>query len=338
VAPGILRYHEPVQCSRWLLWIVLLGCGPRGGQNAPIQAPGGLPVDIQGNQQISISRLRAAIAAGDMSSNDAIVRTVNALYFDSGFVQVKIKSSDDAQHIVVDIREGAQFSFGDLQFQGAGRSKLPGPPFRPGDVFSSSKLATYADSLRSYCADKGLHASVRPLTRVNEKARTIDITIEVVSPDAALLLDDKPAACVPTRDIGRGEALVLRRDEVVTLGPAHAYHFSRICVRDQAAIRICSSAEVRLLGSGNMVIAGRGIGSGDGQPAHLNLRSSTTAKLHVLFATSEAPLRVNLFAPRAANFVYAVTGQAGLTLGGGKLQNSQANLGWNDTHNFPSCF
>lgn len=338
MTPGILRYHRLVQFSRWLLWIVVLGCGPSVAQNSPIQAPGGVPVDIQGNQQISLARLRAAIAAGDMSSKDAITRTVNALYFDSGFVLVQIKSSEDAQHIVVDISEGGQFSFGGLVFKGAGRSKLPSPPFRPGDVFSSSKLATYVESLRSYCADKNLDASVRPLTLVNEKTRTIDITIEVVSPNAALLLDEKPAACIPTRDIGRGEALVLRRDQIVTLGSARAYHFSRICVRDKAAIRICTSAEIRLLRSGPVVIAGLGIGSSDSRPAELNLRSATTGKLHLLFATGGAPLRANVFAPTAASLVYAVTGQKGLTLGGNMLRKSQANLGWNDTRNFPSCF
>lgn len=295
----------------------------------------GLPVDIQGNQELSLSNIRRVIAISDMSSASVIATAVTGLYFDEGFVTARVEASEDAQHILVTIDEGARFSFGTLLLKGTGRGSLPVPPFRQGDVYSSSQVQIYLESLRGFYARANHEVALRSLTEMHEETKTIDIIIEIQGKDSDGPIHLAPVACVPTPDIGQGEALVLRRNQEVVLGDQRSYYFSRICVRDSASIRICSKAEIRV--PGRVVIGGRGIGGAGSRPALLVFWSSTTNKIYMLFDNALGHVSASLRARHSPDLVYSITGHHGISFAGIEPARRKANRFRNDTGNFPAC-
>lgn len=336
---GALRYYAAV--SARILWclpiVMLLGCSSAAVHNQRAVSLGGLPVDIEGNEELPLERLRQAIADGDMSSANVIATTVTGLYMDSGFIQARVRGSEDAERILIEIEEGERFTFGALQFKGKGRGSLPAPPFKQGDVFSSTQLRHYLETVRAFYASANHEVALRPLTVTRPETYSVDITVEIQAKNSDGPIHLEAQACVPTPNIGRGESLVLRGDQSVVLGAGRTYHFSKICVRDRASIHVCTRAEIRISRMGKVIVGGKGLGGFGGGAAEVTISSLTRNKMYFLFDTARGHIKATVASRLSPGLVYSVTGQFGLSLTSKSAGPSVKNRHKNDTSNFPTC-
>ncbi len=117
----------------------------------------------------------------------ASIEKIKAMYMDEGFVRVKInvadaKLSDDKQsvNINVDITEGEQYNFNNVGFKGdttydeAVLADLV--TFKKGELFSKSELEKTTNAIANRFGNDGFYfAEVRPVTRINDANKTIDV-------------------------------------------------------------------------------------------------------------------------------------------------------------------
>lgn len=130
-------------------------------------------------------------------------------------------------------------------------------------------------------------------------------------------------------------ALIVEGDQTVVL-PAGRHVFSRICVHQRGSLRVRGATTIVLVGNETSVIGGRGIGHVEPVPVTLTLVTEDTPEVHVLFDNDEAPITLELSAPRATIGV-AITGRAGLTLGGTGAKKVIHNGAWGLPESFPKC-
>ncbi len=119
------------------------------------------------------------------------LQAIQAVYLDRGFVNVKvgkpaISLSPDKRFLyaTVHVEEGEQFTIGKIDFSGELLDKRPELEkllqSKPGDLFSRSKVGHDLFGIGDVYKDMGYaYANVNPLTNVDPKARTVDLTFEV---------------------------------------------------------------------------------------------------------------------------------------------------------------
>ncbi|CAG1065023.1 Outer membrane protein assembly factor BamA [uncultured bacterium] len=112
-------------------------------------------------------------------------------YFDNGYINADILDSrvllsEDRRwfHITISLSEGEQYRTGKLDMSGDildGKEELLDKlKLKGGEVFSRSTLSKGIDAISTAYGDKGYaYAEVRPLTKVNNADKTIDITVDV---------------------------------------------------------------------------------------------------------------------------------------------------------------
>ncbi|ANB91295.1 membrane protein [Moraxella ovis] len=157
-------------------------------------------VNIIGNQHFSDETIKDEFALKDKKWNplsksdrysqeklNASLEALQALYMNEGFVRFKVDNStlniDEEKNKVfveVALTEGQQYSFGKTQFLGnvtydvAELNELVN--FKEGETFSQAKLEEVTASVASKFGDDGYYyAQIRPITRINDETRTVDI-------------------------------------------------------------------------------------------------------------------------------------------------------------------
>jgi len=121
--------------------------------------------------------------------NDALL--IADHYFNNGFINVKVGEpkvtlSPDKKYLDVEIEisEGEQFRFGELEFRGetadARRELGDRLKMKPGEIFNRSFLRMDVTTLTDWFADKGYaFANIVPQTRVDQEKRVVDISFDV---------------------------------------------------------------------------------------------------------------------------------------------------------------
>ncbi len=121
---------------------------------------------------------------------DIDVQRLRYLYFNEGYVQVKVDRpqvyvTPDKKNIYITIRidEGDQFNVGEIDFAGDllySRDELAGAiEINKRDIFSYEVLQKDLSELQAKYGDLGYaFANVIPRTRINEKDRKVDVTFE----------------------------------------------------------------------------------------------------------------------------------------------------------------
>jgi outer membrane protein insertion porin family len=153
-------------------------------------------------------------------------------YFDNGYINADIQDSrvllsEDKRwfYVTVSITEGEQYRTGKLDVTGElldGKEELIKKiKLSEGDVFSRSVLSMGLEGISEAYGDKGFaYAEVRPQTKVNPDARTIDITVDVKKNEPVYIERIDLAGNVRTRD------KVIRRE--VEVGEGDLYSSSEL--------------------------------------------------------------------------------------------------------------
>ena len=155
-------------------------------------------VELKGNKKVPEAELRKAMAleAGKPFVRDEVERAallLSALYYDRGFVQVRIDTevgATNAQGVVplaFVIDEGDVYSIGALH-----ATKLGAPVekelldtvvrARPKQVFVRSKVVEDLERVNAFFAARRQQVVVTPLTEIDPKKKTIDLTFEIDAP------------------------------------------------------------------------------------------------------------------------------------------------------------
>lgn len=158
-----------------------------------------------GNQKISSSKLKAYLRTSEggffsfISDSGAFKQDVfdqdlqilNYIYFNEGFVQVKISHPQvyvtpdkKAIYITIHIEEGEQFNVGTLDFSGdlmfSNEELRNGAQLNPNELFVSEKLQKDLQTIKAKYGDLGYaFTNVIPKTRINDKERLVDITYQI---------------------------------------------------------------------------------------------------------------------------------------------------------------
>jgi len=117
------------------------------------------------------------------------LRAIEKMYSDIGYLQVEISdpvidASEKGLTIRVDIKEGPQFSVGDIAISGDSSMDfdvlLAKLELEKGEIFNRSHLTEDVEILERHYTDRGFYfAGVRPGTRLNPESRTIDVEFQV---------------------------------------------------------------------------------------------------------------------------------------------------------------
>jgi outer membrane protein insertion porin family len=125
----------------------------------------------------------------DVFQRDLIL--LQAHYWDRGYVQVKIGTpvldlSPDKRslYITINIDEGPQYRLGKIDIKGdllqSREAFLARVSVRPGEIFNRSKLSEDLQQLTDFYKDRGYaYVNATPLTPVDEKTKTVDVTFEI---------------------------------------------------------------------------------------------------------------------------------------------------------------
>lgn len=112
-------------------------------------------------------------------------------YFDNGYinadiVEQRVLLSQDKKwfYITIALTEGEQFSIGAIDIKGEllvpREELLEKLNLRTGDIFNRGRLSKGIEAVADIYGDKGYaYADIKPLTKVDDKTRTIDITIDI---------------------------------------------------------------------------------------------------------------------------------------------------------------
>jgi outer membrane protein insertion porin family len=155
-------------------------------------------IELRGNKKVPEAELRkaAAIEAGKPFVREEIERAtlvMSALYYDRGFVQVRVDTelgAANAQGMVPTtfvIDEGDVYSISALHV-----TKLGAPlekelldtvvRARPKQVFVRTKIVEDIERVNAFFAARPQQVTVTPLTEIDPKKKTIDLTFEIAGP------------------------------------------------------------------------------------------------------------------------------------------------------------
>ncbi len=155
-------------------------------------------LDFKGNKKVPEAELRkaAALETGKPFVREELERAsllVSALYYDRGFVQVRIDTevgTANAQGAVpttIVVEEGDVYSIGGLH-----ATKLGAPVekelldtvvrARAKQVFVRSKIVEDIERVNAFFAARHQQVVVSPLTEIDPKKKTIDLTFEIAAP------------------------------------------------------------------------------------------------------------------------------------------------------------
>jgi outer membrane protein insertion porin family len=149
-------------------------------------------------------------------------------YFDNGYINADILDSrvllsEDRRwfHITISLSEGEQYRTGKLDMSGDildGKEELLEKlKLKGGEVFSRSALSKGIDAISTAYGDKGYaYAELRPLTKVNNADKTIDITVDVKKNEPVYIERIDLVGNVRTRD------KVIRREVEVGEGDLYS--------------------------------------------------------------------------------------------------------------------
>jgi len=148
---------------------------------------------LKGRMQTNEGGFFSAISGSGAYKQDAFdvdVQRLRYLYFNEGYVQVKVDRpqvyvTPDKKNIYITIRvdEGEQFDVGDIDFAGDllySRDELAAAiEINKRQIFSYDVLQKDLSDLQAKYGDLGYaFANVIPRTRINEKDRKVDVTFE----------------------------------------------------------------------------------------------------------------------------------------------------------------
>jgi outer membrane protein assembly factor BamA len=157
-------------------------------------------IDFKGNKKLSAVELRktAGLEVGKPVVDDEIERAglvLSALYYDRGFVQVRVDPEVDLQSITADGGVAMAFTIdeGDVYSIGSMHATKLGEPFekellskvisaRPKQVFSRSAIVKDIERVKAFFAAKKQDVQVNPLTEIDAKKKTIDLTFQIEGP------------------------------------------------------------------------------------------------------------------------------------------------------------
>ncbi len=171
-------------------------------ENAKVQVK---EIKFLGNKKLDSAKLKMALltkeggffsflsgsGAYKQDAFDRDMQILNYLYFNEGFVQVKIDRpqvsiSPDKKGIYISIRleEGEQFNIGQVAFSGDllfdEDDLLKTVSIHKGELFSYDKMQQDIRALTAKYGDLGYaYANPIPRTAVNEKDRIVDVTFEI---------------------------------------------------------------------------------------------------------------------------------------------------------------
>lgn len=153
-------------------------------------------------------------------------------YFDNGYINADIVEhrvllSQDKKwfYITMALTEGEQYSIGTVDVKGElleSRAELLDKlKLKTGDVFSRTKLSRGIEAVSDVYGDQGYaYADLKPITKIDEKTRTIDITVEIVKNEPVYIERIDITGNTRTRD------KVIRRE--VELGEGDLFATSEI--------------------------------------------------------------------------------------------------------------
>jgi outer membrane protein insertion porin family len=142
-------------------------------------------VEFKGNKKIPVAELRkaAGLEAGKPIVNDEIDRAVlvlSALYYDRGFVQVRVDPEageivDGAAAVTFTVDEGDVFTIGTMHATALGAANEK-------EVFSRGTIVQDIERVKAFFAAKNQVVEVSPLTEVDATKKTIDLTFKIEAP------------------------------------------------------------------------------------------------------------------------------------------------------------
>lgn len=154
-------------------------------------------IDFKGNKKVPTAELRkaAGLEVGKPIVQDEVDRAglvVTALYYDRGFVQVRVDTEasdvvDGGMALTFTVDEGDVHTIGTMHATGRGA------PFekelldkvvrsRPKQVFSRAVIVQDIERVKAFFAAKNQAVEVTPLTEVDAKKKTIDLTFKIDGP------------------------------------------------------------------------------------------------------------------------------------------------------------
>jgi hypothetical protein len=132
--------------------------------------------------------------------------------------------------------------------------------------------------------------------------------------------------------VGNDGSLLLSGSDSLLMGEGNC-NFSRICVSDQASLRVRGSTSMVINGQSRSVIGGMGIGPEGNDPATIRMDVEGPPEIYLLIENQNA--QVNLVLNAAdSNAWISITGQAGLVVDGEGAKLT--TYGWDPT-NPPGC-
>lgn len=152
-------------------------------------------IDFRGNERVGVAELRKAsrLKVGQPFVQDEVELAgllVSALYYDRGMVNVRLRTEDGAaanqgaHPIAFVIEEGDVFTIGALH-----ATKLGAPVekellektlrSRPKQVFSRSAIVDDIERVKAYFARQNQQVEVLPITALDPKTKTIDLTFQI---------------------------------------------------------------------------------------------------------------------------------------------------------------
>lgn len=117
----------------------------------------------------------------------ASLENLKSMYMNEGFVNfsvddavLNINDKKDKVYIEVSVTEGEQYNFGQVNFLGNPsydkETLAENISFQPGEQYSQAKLEASTTELKNQYGDDGYYfAQIRPVSRINEETKTVDI-------------------------------------------------------------------------------------------------------------------------------------------------------------------
>ena len=158
-------------------------------------------INVIGNQYFSDEDIKDVFAVKEaswtrlLSKSDryakeklaASLENLKSMYMNEGFVNfsvddavLNINDEKDQVYIEVSVSEGEQYKFGNANFLGNpsydAQKLAESIAFKPGEQYSQAKLEASTSALKNQYGDDGYYfAQIRPVPRINEETKTVDI-------------------------------------------------------------------------------------------------------------------------------------------------------------------
>jgi outer membrane protein insertion porin family len=155
-------------------------------------------IELKGNKKVPEAELRkaAALEEGKPFVRDELERAallVSALYYDRGFVQVRVETEVGAANAKGQVPTTFVIDEGDVYSISALHVTKLGAPLekelldkvvraRPKQVFVRTKVVEDLERVNAFFAARNERVTVNPLTEIDPKKKTIDLTFEITGP------------------------------------------------------------------------------------------------------------------------------------------------------------